>query len=76
MKDVTNSVSLPPLCCIYDINLLFDSIAYFISHTVGPTDPHPSQTSDFFQNFPRNSDLNGRMAVNKSKRNNEDETVT
>ena len=67
MKDVTYSVSLPPLYCMYDINLLFDSMAYFISHIVGPTDPHPSETSNFFQNFPGNSDLNGRMAVNKSQ---------
>lgn len=50
-------------------------MAYLISHIVGPTVPHPSQTH-FLQNFPGNSDLNGRMAVNKLERNNEYETVT
>jgi hypothetical protein len=51
-------------------------MAYFISHTVGPTNTHPSQTSHFFQNFPGNSDPNGRIVVNKLQGNNEDETVT
>jgi len=75
MKHVTNSVSLPPYYCTYDISLLFDAMEYFISYTVGPNDIHLSQTSHFFQNFPDNSDLNGRMAANKLQVNNKDETV-
>jgi hypothetical protein len=75
MKDVTNSVSLPPVYCYVDISLLFDSMAYFISHTVGPTDLHPSQKPHFLHILPGNSDLNRRIAVNKLQGNNKDETV-
>jgi hypothetical protein len=54
-QDVPNSVSLPTFYCMHDIPVLLECMSYFfISHTIGPTDPfHPFPAPNFktFQVF-------------------------